>query len=301
MRVKLSQESKLLRLSVIGALFFGVFGLSWGIYIQSGAIVFDGFYSFLGTFLSAFALVVNKHVESHESEKFQFGKYQLEPLFIIIRSLMMITFITYSVINSILVIVSGGIEIAAELALVYASISFIGCLFFWIYFGRSSKINSMILKTEILQWKIDSFLSAGVILTYLVYLLLENGRFAFFTVYIDPVLVIILSVIVVGTPIKMAKRNFKDLILYAPGDEVANAIKYEVNKIKIKEELLDSKTRIGRVGRIYYVEINYLVEDSWVREIKWKDAVAQRVEDVATSMNANIWLTVMFTAQKKWL
>ena len=290
-----------MRLSVMGALFFGVFGLSWGIYIQSGAIVFDGFYSFLGTFLSALALLVTKHIESHESEKFQFGKYQLEPLFIIVRSLMMITFITYSIINSILVIVGGGIEIAAGWALVYASISLIGCLFFWIYLGRYSKINSMILKTEVLQWKIDTFLSAGVILTYITYLLLENGRFAFFTVYIDPVLVIILSVSVIRIPIKAAVRNFKDLILYAPDDEVAFAIQSEVNKIRIKEKLLDSKTRIGRSGRIYFVEVNYLVEDSWMREIKWKDAIAQRIEDVATSMDTKTWLTVMFTAQKKWL
>ena len=105
----------------------------------------------------------------------------------------------------------------------------------------------------------------------------------------------------VGTPIKAVLRNLKDLIFYAPNDEVAIAIQAEVNKIKIKEKFLDSKTRIGRSGRIYFVEVNYLVEEFWMRETKWKDDIAQRIEDVATSMETKTWLTVMITAQKKWL
>ena len=62
-------ENKILKLSVIGALFFALFGIAWGWAIKSDMIIFDGLYSFISVILSMISLYINKYMAKRKLTK----------------------------------------------------------------------------------------------------------------------------------------------------------------------------------------------------------------------------------------
>ena len=68
-------ENKMLKLSVLGALFFALFGIAWGWAIDSDMIIFDGLYSFISLLLSMLSLFISNFMNKKDVEKFPFGKH----------------------------------------------------------------------------------------------------------------------------------------------------------------------------------------------------------------------------------
>ena len=73
----MKSEKNMLALSAIGALFFAVLGVAWGIIIDSSMIIFDGLYSLISLFLSVLAICVTRYINKSDFEKFPFGKWVL--------------------------------------------------------------------------------------------------------------------------------------------------------------------------------------------------------------------------------
>ena len=120
-------ENKILKLSVIGALFFALFGIAWGWAIKSDMIIFDGLYSFISLILSMLSLYINNYMAKRDFDKFPFGKHILEPIVISIKSLIIAIMCLYSLIDAIKTIVSGGNSVSLGLAIIYSIVSVVGC------------------------------------------------------------------------------------------------------------------------------------------------------------------------------
>ena len=121
-------ENKILKLSVVGALFFALFGIAWGWAIDSDMIIFDGLYSFISVILSMLSLYINKYMAKRDFEKFPFGKHILEPIVISIKSLIIAIMCLYSLIEAVKTIASGGNSLEFGLALIYSIVSVVGCV-----------------------------------------------------------------------------------------------------------------------------------------------------------------------------
>ena len=101
-------ENKILKISMVGALFFALFGIAWGWTVQSEMIIFDGLYSFISLALTMLSLYINNFMAKKELDKYPFGKYILEPLVISLKSLIIGGMCLYSLIGAIQDIVNGG-------------------------------------------------------------------------------------------------------------------------------------------------------------------------------------------------
>lgn len=303
LKLLFNKEAVLIKVSIVGALFFGLLGTIWGLAIASDAIIFDGFYSFLSTVLSIGSLYVSKLVLQKADDKYHFGKSQIEPVFIVFRSVILITLCAYAVITSISTILDGGKSVPPRQASIYAVISVVGCLIiFFVLKANSKQLTSEIIKVETTQWKVDTILSLGVLVAYVSYFLIKDGKYQFITNYIDPGLVIILSIMVVSTPIKTFKKNIKDLFMVSPKDSVEEEFNNIAEHIVKFYGFKGKRVRVVRTGRTYFAEINILVNPSWeLKSVSDLDMIRNQFYRQVEKSGLEPWVTFSFTTETKWI
>lgn len=295
-------ENKILKLSAAGALFFALLGIAWGWAIDSEMIIFDGMYSFVSLILSMLSLFISNYISRKEQDKFPFGKHILEPIVISVKSVVIGIMCIYSFIDAIKTIASGGNSIGYDVALIYSVISVLGCSFvYWCISHNGKKLSSELLKAEGSQWLMDTVLSAGVLVGFIIASILSNTRFNFMNNYIDPTMVLITSLIFIRIPVKTFISSFKEIVSYSANEEINDDIQVLVKEIEKEYNFEDSITRVSKVGRALRIEIDFIYNDnSKLSTLDQMDYVREKLYKQMKHINYNKWLNVSFTGDKKW-
>ena len=295
-------ESKILKISMVGALFFALFGIAWGWTAQSEMIIFDGLYSFISLALTMLSLYINNFIAKKELDKYPFGKYILEPLVISFKSLIIGGMCLYSLIGAIQDVVHGGNTVEYGSALIYSIVSVIGCGGVYIFMKKKGdKISSELIKVEASQWLMDTLLSIGVLVGFVIAMILRNTRFSGLNVYIDPMMVIMVSVVFIKMPVQSFINAFKEILCVKADDEINDDIYLIVKEIEKEYKFEDSISRVSKIGGELRIEIDFIYnEESKLKDLDQMDCVREKVYDAIKHIDYNKWLNVSFTGDKKW-
>lgn len=295
-------ENKILKLSVIGALFFALFGIAWGWAIKSDMIIFDGLYSFISVVLSMLSLYINNYMAKRDFEKFPFGKHILEPIVISIKSLIIAIMCSYSLIEAIKTLMNGGNSLEFGLALIYSIVSVLGCGIISFYMKeQEKKINSELIKAEYTQWFMDTALSTAVLVGFIIAMVLAGTKLKSLNPYIDPFMTIVVSLVCIRIPIKTFIESFKEVICVKANDEINDDIYVLVKGIEEEYNFEESITRVSKVGRELRIEIDFVYnKDSKLKTLDQMDNVREEINDAIKHIDYNKWLNVSFTGNKKW-
>lgn len=295
-------ENKILKLSVIGALFFALFGIAWGWAIKSDMIIFDGLYSFISVVLSMLSLYINNYMAKRDFEKFPFGKHILEPIVISIKSLIIAIMCSYSLIEAIKALMNGGNSLEFGLALIYSIVSVLGCGIISFYMKeQEKKINSELIKAECTQWFMDTALSTAVLVGFIIAMVLARTKLKSLNSYIDPFMTIVVSLVCIRIPIKTFIESFKEVICVKANDEINDDIYVLVKGIEEEYNFEESITRVSKVGRELRIEIDFVYnKDSKLKTLDQMDNVREEINDAIKHIDYNKWLNVSFTGNKKW-
>ena len=295
-------ENKILKISMVGALFFALFGIAWGWTVQSEMIIFDGLYSFISLALTMLSLYINNFMAKKELDKYPFGKYILEPLVISLKSLIIGGMCLYSLIGAIQDIVNGGNSVEYGSALIYSIVSVVGCGGVYIFMKKKGeKISSEMVKVEASQWLMDTLLSIGVLVGFVIAMILRNTKFAWLNVYIDPMMVIMVSVVFIKMPIQSFINSFKEILCVKANDEINDDIYFIVKEIEKEYKFEDSISRVSKIGGELRIEIDFIYnEESKLKDLDQMDCVREKVYDAIKHIDYNKWLNVSFTGDKKW-
>ena len=295
-------ENKILKLSVVGALFFALFGIAWGWAIDSDMIIFDGLYSFISVILSMLSLYINKYMAKRDFEKFPFGKHILEPIVISIKSLIIAIMCSYSLIEAIKTLMNGGNSLEFGLALIYSIVSVLGCGIISFYMKeQEKKINSELIKAECTQWFMDTALSTAVLVGFIIAMVLARTKLKSLNPYIDPFMTIVVSLVCIRIPIKTFIESFKEVICVKANDEINDDIYVLVKGIEEEYNFEESITRVSKVGRELRIEIDFVYnKDSKLKTLDQMDNVREEINDAIKHIDYNKWLNVSFTGNKKW-
>ena len=295
-------ENKILKLSVIGALFFALFGIAWGWAIKSDMIIFDGLYSFISVVLSMLSLYINNYMAKRDFEKFPFGKHILEPIVISIKSLIIAIMCSYSLIEAIKTLMNGGNSLEVGLALIYSIVSVLGCGIISFYMKeQEKKINSELIKAECTQWFMDTALSTAVLVGFIIAMVLAGTKLKSLNPYIDPFMTIVVSLVCIRIPIKTFIESFKEVICVKANDEINDDIYVLVKGIEEEYNFEESITRVSKVGRELRIEIDFVYnKDSKLKTLDQMDNVREEINDAIKHIDYNKWLNVSFTGNKKW-
>ena len=293
-------ENKILKISMVGALFFALFGIAWGWTAQSEMIIFDGLYSFISLALTMLSLYINNFIAKKELDKYPFGKYILEPLVISFKSLIIGGMCLYSLIGAIQDVVHGGNTVEYGSALIYSIVSVIGCGGVYIFMKKKGdKISSELIKVEASQWLMDTLLSIGVLVGFVIAMILR--RFSGLNVYIDPMMVIMVSVVFIKMPVQSFINAFKEILCVKADDEINDDIYLIVKEIEKEYKFEDSISRVSKIGGELRIEIDFIYnEESKLKDLDQMDCVREKVYDAIKHIDYNKWLNVSFTGDKKW-
>lgn len=295
-------ENKILKISMVGALFFALFGIAWGWAIKSDMIIFDGLYSFISVVLSMLSLYINNYMAKRDFEKFPFGKHILEPIVISIKSLIIAIMCSYSLIEAIKTLMNGGNSLEFGLALIYSIVSVLGCGIISFYMKeQEKKINSELIKAECTQWFMDTALSTAVLVGFIIAMVLAGTKLKSLNPYIDPFMTIVVSLVCIRIPIKTFIESFKEVICVKANDEINDDIYVLVKGIEEEYNFEESITRVSKVGRELRIEIDFVYnKDSKLKTLDQMDNVREEINDAIKHIDYNKWLNVSFTGNKKW-
>ena len=265
-------------------------------------IAFDGLYSFISLGLAVFAIITTNFINKSDFENYPFGKATLEPMLVIIKSLVLLVMCIITMFSSIKQVLNGGNDVEAGFALGYALISSVGCTAVYLYMRKASKnLNSEIVKVESNQWLMDSMLSVGVLVGFLISILLKYIGLENLSSYVDPGMVILSSTIFLKMPITSIMEAFKEITNSTADDQINYDINLLVKEIEEEYNLEESIARVAKVGRELRIEIDFIVsKDSKIKTKKDMDKVREIIDKNTNHFDLKKWMNVSFTKNKKW-
>lgn len=166
------KEQRVLKVSMLSALVLAVFGVGFGVWAKSLAVVFDGFVCLVSVGLGALSVVTSRYIYKDDDEIFQFGYVRFEPMVNLFKSLVLVLVCVYAFINAVSSLFSGGYEVEFGGLAVYSGFALVFCFVLFIYTGQACRaLESDLIRVDNTEWKIDCALYAGAIAAFgLVYL-----------------------------------------------------------------------------------------------------------------------------------
>jgi predicted Co/Zn/Cd cation transporter (cation efflux family) len=269
-----------------------------GVLTSSQIILFDGFYTFLGIGLSWLAIRISHIVASGPTTRYPFGREALTPLIIGVEAVALLATCAYATFNAVLTIVSGGAKAPTGLGVAYAGLALVGPLLVAWALRRWCPSSELVV-AEATQWFAGGLLGLGMLVAFAGGLALQGTTLDAVVKYIDPVLVIGACAMFVVPPARLIRRTFVELIEGVPDEEIAVPVLDDVRSVAGQFDLDDPRTRVTKVGRKIYVEVEAVVSPEWTvaRSDEMRRALAARLDQLPL----DLWLTLEFTADPSTL
>ena len=291
-------ERRALGLSVGFGLVLASVGITIGVVTGSQIILFDGFYTFLGIGLSWMAMRVSYLVATGPTTRYPFGREALTPLIIGVEGVALLATCAYATFNAVLTIIDGGSKLPSGWGLGYATVALLVPSGLWWWLRRTAR-HSELVAAEATQWLAGGVLGLGMVVAFLFARVIVGTRWAPGARYVDPALVIAACLLFVVPPTRMIRSTFIELVEGSPDVDLQGPARQAVDDVSARFALGDQQLRMTKIGRKFYVEIEFLVEPSW--NVSQSDQVRRALTERLKELPHDLWLTVEFTADRSWV
>ncbi|MCC5880736.1 MAG: cation diffusion facilitator family transporter [Idiomarina sp.] len=253
-------QKRALIFSAISASVFALAGLLLGVLSGSVMIIFDSAYSLLSLALALLSLSALSLAQRPANDTFQFGRLTIEPLSILVKGVVIGLVCVASIAVALVNIWQGGREVHLNIALIFAVLNVLGCWLTWGVLSRTKqRTNTPLIRAETNQWKMDTWLSAAVLLGFSLAYLLARSPWSHLSVYADPVMVIIIAGYFAHIPLQMIRQSLHQLLLGSPRGELLA----DMNAVIPVEQI--EHIRLAQVGSFLILQYDGA---SWPDEVR---------------------------------
>ncbi len=295
-------EQRVLTVSIWWTVAIAILGVIFGLISRSQAIIFDGVFAAIDAGMSILALVVSRLLLSSGSKRFQYGFWHLEPLVALFNGTVLLAISVYAFINGVKGLMSGGNSVAFDGAIIYSVIVCVVC--FGLYFYErwaNRRLESEFITIDMNSFLMSGFITLGLFVGFGVARLLTIMGYPQWEPYADS---IILMVVVGGlfpVPLGIIRRAVKDVFLIAPID-ATNHVKEVMLKAKAHYGFIDFHMYVAKIGRMHMIDIHVLIPEDF-------DGTVATFDDIRASIGTQLddfahldeWLSISFTANKRWI
>jgi predicted Co/Zn/Cd cation transporter (cation efflux family) len=289
------QERRALSLSIAMGMTLAVVGISIGIIGGSQIVLFDGFYTFLGIGLTWMAMRVSHLVEEGPTIRYPYGREALVPLIIGIEGVALLATCAYASFNAVLSIIGGGTSAPNGWSFSYAVTALVIPTLIWWRLRRVAQ-RSELVRAEATQWLAGAALGLAILLAFIAATLMTGTSWALGAKYVDPSLVIGACALFVIAPAAMVRTTFIELIEGVPDPQLQETAQLALDHVAFQFALTDRHMRMTKIGRKFYVEIDFVVDPTWT--VAQSDQVRQVLFRMLKSIPHDLWLTLEFTADR---
>ncbi len=248
------KEKSAMSVSVYGNLFFVIVELIMSVVTDSQAVLLDAVYDGIEFLMLLPSIFLIPLLYKPSNEKYPFGHMQMETIFLVVKGITMTTVTIGLIANSIQILIHGGRTLDFGMVAWFELFACILGIFVTIYLKKKNKqISSPIITLEIEGWKIDSIISFGMTAAFLLPLLIPFPWFQRMVPYLDSIITIVLSMVMIPLPIKTVITGIRDLLLISPEEETVQDIKNLVEPIIRESNCSDLYYEIVRTGRKLWI------------------------------------------------
>lgn len=268
-----------MRLSLLGSILFMVVEGMMAYWTHSHSILMDFVFDIADLIMIGPFLFLVPLLYKPVTERRPYGFSQMESLFLIVKYSILLWVTVQLAIESIQTIYHGGSTVDGSTIALFEFCVFVGCfIIYWILSYYSKQYESDTIRAELYVWKLDVISSIGVALAFGAQMLLQKTTLAWITPYIDPVVAIIMSLLLMVEPIKMIGISLKELVLFAPKEEIMDEIRRVAQKhiepSSYKLQFLD----VIQTGRKTWVELYISSPDDMISVLKL-NTIRHKIED----------------------
>jgi cation diffusion facilitator family transporter len=301
------RDQRLLLLSVWVSAGFAVVSSVWGILSGSSMIVFDGLYSFASVGLSVLAVMALRFARRGPDERFPWGREAAEPVVVIFKAGILAALCVYAAVQGVVDIVAGGRDVEVGWAIVYALIATAASLAVGLVLRRGTRSQSPagpgtdLVRAEAAEWLGDALLSVGVFVGFLAALVLTARGQSDLAAYIDPGMVVLVSVAFLVVPFRLVIGGMREVLSMSPPAEVQAQLRACVDEVEKRYGFQESFVRAAKVGGRMDIEIDFVLgPESMVVTVADCDAVRADLHEQLAALGYQRSVVVSFTTDRRW-
>lgn len=283
--------------------FFGILGIAISIASHSGAVFLDGLFSLTFGVVGILTLYVSRLVTRPRDESYPFGYATFEPMLNLFKGLLIGFALVWAVWTSVITILQGGQDIAAEGGIIYAAIAVVGGAIVVVVLKRYAKQSgSPIVDVDAKNWTVDTLISSAVGIAFIATLLIQNSDWSNLAPYADPVIMLAITVIAAPQPFQTIRDNMRQLIGKAPPKSVQDKVAGLVEEALADVPHVETHLRIVDVGRYIHLHV-YVISAVNTRvslDTRRHDEIRQKIYDRVSREYRHLSLDVAFTMDRRW-
>ncbi|MDX7779293.1 cation transporter [Aeromonas hydrophila] len=294
-------EKQALTLSLLGCITFAIFGIGYGLFVGSNAIMLDGIFTLFSMGMTGLGLITAYLVTRPSDARFQYGYAHFEPIANVINGTIILLLCLAALYNGLTTLLAGGREIDLGHALTYAVVSTFFCgIIYRVEADVAERVNSELVRVDSKEWLVDTLLSTTLLIGFVVAIGLDAIGYGHYNRYIDPVLVSLLALCATLIPIKVLGRNLREVLKIAPKGDVSRLVASEVEALRLRHGI-ECYSHLAKSGRRFDLELNILVAPGQEWPVERQDALRQELWSRLGDTLGDAWLSVCFTREKRWL
>ena len=270
------KEKQILMLSFLSGLLFAIAEFIFAIYSHSQSALTDAVYDASELVFIALLLFLTPLFHKPVSEKHPYGYFQVESIFVIIKSVMMLS-VTMGVSAEVLdsALSGGNIVNNAQISIFQCCLGVASIIIFLIMKRLNRNLSSPTIEAELLGWKLDIVYSMGMALAFLVSLYLKKTPLGFISPYFDQIVAVVVMVFMLPESIKVLWRAVKDVFLFSPNKVYMDEVKAICNPILDEYNFNPVFFDITKTGRHLWIAVYFRIEDASLEVASLSGAVSK--------------------------
>ncbi|MDJ0677921.1 MAG: cation transporter [Calothrix sp. MO_167.B42] len=295
-------EKFAINLSIFGSLSMAILGISYGLYIESAAVMLDGFFNIISFSMALATRWISLLLKRPEGNNFQFGFKGTVPLINLCKGLLVAGLSVFAFISAVGALLRGGRELNAGSAVIYAAIAAsVGLTISITQTTIAKKTGSPIVRVDAQNWMINGFISLCVGIAFGIVTAIQNTPFSWFVPYADPALVTILVILSCPMPAKVITESIKQLLLGAPEANMQKRIHQVIGDATTKFPCARHCLRMTQAGQDIYLHLHWLFpQDEKLTTIEKVDIIRDKITNFVTQEIPNSTLDIIFTQDEEW-
>ena len=289
------QSAGLMGLIAIAATWFGLL-------TNSHAILIDGIFSFVAVIIKILMIMTSRLTTRESSKKFQFGYWQFEPLVLAAEGGFTLIIVVYAFLNGMISLFSGGNAMNFGLAIIYALTFTFANMGYYLYVHRvNRKLKSSLIHFDNMSWLVDACFAASLFISFGLAYLLERTQYAHYGVYVDPVILIILSLTMMPVALNILGPAVRQVLGMAP-EGLHEKVHEVMDDFMARYRFKDYVSSVQRYGKIAFIDIDILIPKNYpIQDVGDLDRIRDEIDKSLGGKSVRKWLTITFTTSRRWM
>ncbi len=259
-RNTLKNETTILWISFVAGLGCAVVELLGAIYTHSESVLMDAAYDASELIIIILTLFLTPLFHKPISEKHPYGFLQVESIFIIIKSFMLLSVTVGLSVSSIQTALSGGNHVNGGQISLFQLCLGLFCLAIYLLMRHLNRsLSSPTVHAELLGWKLDISYSLGLSIAFFLSQFLSITPLAFLAPYFDQIVAVAVVLFMLPENLSMLWQAIQDVFLFAPGDDITDQVKEICEPILAQYQFEPLFYDITRTGRRLWISVYFQI------------------------------------------